>query len=110
MNQEQNPFDEFISSLLEEIMGKPAFQEMSEDEKERVRNKIQEHLQKKILDTLMQRLEEGQKQELSEALEQGSEVAEAKITQLSASLPGLMDDIEENLREEAELFKAIKGS
>lgn len=110
MNQEQNPFDEFISSLLEEIMAKPGYRKLDQEEQKKIQEQISDHFREMVLDTLISRLNEEQRQEISGSLEQGSEVVEAKITKLASGVPGFLEDVEERLRNEAELFKSLDDS
>ncbi len=103
----QDPTTEYINSLVEQVLNSGQYQELEEQKREEIRGKLQEHFHNIIIDTAVNRMTDDQVEELNNALEQGGEKTETKMTELSAQIPGLAEDIEERLNREAEQLQKL---
>lgn len=96
--------DAYIESLVLGIMADPELSNLPQQEKDQYAQRLRDHFNKLIMDTLLNRLSPEQLAEI-EKLKDNQEEMENKIEEYAASVPNLAKDIEERLNREVEAMK-----
>lgn len=96
--------DAYIESLVSEIMADPGLNNLPQQEKDQYAQRLRDHFNKLIMDTLLNRLSPEQLSEIEKIKDQ-PELLEDKIEEYAASVPNLAQDIEERLNREVEAMK-----
>lgn len=96
--------DAYIESLVLGIMADPGLNILPQQEKDQYAQRLRDHFNKLIMDTLLNRLAPEQLAEI-EKLKENPQELENKIEEYAASTPNLAQDIEDRLNREFETMK-----
>lgn len=96
--------DAFIEALILGILSDESLKSLTDEEKKAYREKLKGHFDTLILETLLNRLDEKQVAELH-SLGDRPEELEAKLEEYASLVPGLIEDIEDRLKNEFEALK-----
>ena len=94
----------FIESLILDVLQSPRFAPLPEDQKQQVAEKLRDHLNNVIFDTVIDRLTPDQLQTLKDIPMHSPQMTE-KIEEYSSQIPFLSTTIEDALAKEVENIK-----
>lgn len=94
----------YIESLVLEVLQSNDFVSLSDDQKSKLAEKLRDHFNNVVLDTVIDKLTPQQLQMIKDLPADSPQMAE-KIEEFSSQIPFLVTDIEKNLTGEAEEIK-----
>jgi hypothetical protein len=95
-----------VETLIQELLASSTYGAMSVKDKEETADTLRGHVERLILETFLNRLDDEKVKELR-GLMNDSEKMEEKFTEYAALIPGLAEDIEERVKREFQVLKAI---
>lgn len=94
--------DKFVTEIVDKTLTGPGFAIYSPQEIEQFKEKLNGYFSDLIFDTLLRNLNDDQMKELSEIQDLGSEDAQNKIAQFSASIPGFIFILQDRFEKASE--------
>ncbi len=101
--------DEYIDSLISDVLSSPGYKDLSEEKKLSIKEKLEDHFQSLVIDTTLNRLTKDQMQELKKVMEEDESKMEEKMEEFASTIPLLAADIESRLDQEVEALKRLEG-
>ena len=99
--------DDFIQKKTDDILSSPGYQDLTEDEREKLGEKIEDHLEFLILETFVNRITEEEAKRIISLLEDDKERAYKEIRKVSVKNEALIEDLESRINREVEMFKSL---
>lgn len=94
----------YIESLVLEVLQSPNMANLPEDQKNAQAEKIRNHLNNVVLDTVIDKLTPDQLNQIKDLPAESPQMAD-RLEQFSSQIPFLITDIEKKLNEEAQNIK-----
>ena len=102
--------ENYIIKKVESILTSPSYSSLSGEKKEEMRAKMENHLERMVIETFINRLTDEEAEKLNDLMKRKPKEAHEKLKELSFSRPELAKDIEERLDREVKKFKSLKGN
>ncbi|MEX0918589.1 MAG: hypothetical protein WDZ85_01310 [Candidatus Paceibacterota bacterium] len=99
----------YIDGLITKVLTAPGLESLPEEEKTAMKEKLAGHFQNLIIDTAFNRLTAEQVVELEAVIKSEADKLEDKMTELTATIPGLAVEIEERLAREVKQLQGLGG-
>jgi len=101
--------ENYIIKKVEEILTSTCYSSLSSEKKEEMRSKMENHLEKMVIETFINRLTDEQAEKLNNLMQRKPKKAHEKLKELAFSTPDLAEDIESRIEKEVEKFKSLKS-
>ena len=101
--------ENYIIKKVEEILRSPSYSSLSNEKKEQMRSKMENHLERMVIETFINRLTDEQAEKLNNLMERKPKEVHSKLRKLAFSTPDLAEDIQSRIETEVEKFKSLKS-
>ena len=101
--------ENYIIKKVEEILSSPSYSSLSNEKRERMRSKMENHLEKMVIETFINRLTDEQAEKLNDLMQRKPRETHDKLRKLAFSTPDLAKDIQSRIEKEVEQFKSLNS-
>ena len=98
---------DYVTSLTTGIVTSAGYSQLAPPEQTELTKKLEAHFESLIIETFLNRIDPDAAEELQVLLESDEEKAFDRIEEMAAVTPGLLQDIEDRLSREAQVWREL---
>ena len=104
MKNVENTLTNFVTDLVVSIVDSSAYRNLPTKERAELTEKLDDHFEVMIIETFLNRIDPDDAEELQELMEKDEARALERMEEIAAVTPGLIQDIQDRLKREAQVW------